>query len=1373
LLRYNSNRWENWSPNFLTAESDTLQTVTSRGSSTTTGANFGGNVGIGTTSPASKLHTEGANDLLTLKMTSGGYNALTLSTTFGGGNNYAINPYVAGVSNGGFEIKDLTNNTSRIVIAPTTGNVLIGTTTDAGNRLQVNGSGRFVFRNDSSEIMDLAVLTEPSGLSKSKLSLLWYGNETTSIKFVRGQNSTGGQLEFWTQVENGSIAERMRITSGGNVLIGTTTDVGSKLYVDGTMRASGALVSGGLLEFTGAWSASPYNPSSWIRAASGVGLFLVNNSISKWAGFNSTSDFIVNSGDIYVSSSSGNVGIGTTSPASKLSVGGDGYAGRAITATANNADFGVTIRQDNASGAGLQIFTTQTSWGSSPLTISNSVSNLLSIASTGAATFSNLAGTGTRMVVADANGLLSTQAIGGGAITGSGTTNYVPKFTGASTIGDSVISDTSGVILIGGSVNVNGENTHIGIDATGGAGRVGFVKKSGLQPFLAFAADPFLIAVSNSTTIAASNTFSTVLSIATSGAATFSSSVTAGGADGGTAIFAQRAGGVNTFALNTNADSSFTLFDHASGSYTAGITQKSGNVGIGTTNPQRKLQITDGEVYVRLNPTDVAGTYIVGAADGKFYIIPESTFVPTVTLSAGNVGIGTTSPQTSLTLNRTNVGFAGQLQIASDNFAQISFYNSSALTPNSTNRKASIIHVVSDNTFQIANQVSGAALVLQGSDSGGGNVLIGTTNNTTNGGLLQVGQVPNSSSSSIGFNNNDNAAISARYSMTFQVNNDNNISGRVFDWRNGGKGYTDGTLLMTLNASGNLGLGVTPSAWNNSTKALQISNASIYGSTNYGFFGSNIVWTNTGDQYISNGFASVYGQISGEHRWYIAPSGTAGNAISFTQAMTLDANGDLQIGTSTSSGEKLTVYGSSEGAVIFQNSTSGTGAGNGLYLGVLNSENYLWTYENQPLIVGTNNTERLRITSGGNLLLGLTSDFGYLLSVNGTSYFQGAALFNNTVVARNATTAAALGQFSVMGAGEFMSTGALAGYFWENRSGGVTSSSNWYGWYTTSGVVHLYNGSVNLLGINGSTGAATFSGSVTAEDGLRSNRTQDALSGMFLRSTINGTTIVNNGIILGKTNSSNNASSIVYTHTSDGSALNRLGFGFWANDNLLNILANGNVGIGTTAPAAKLDVDSIGYSIFANNSSGNRIVKLGTHSSSGEPAIQATLSNNTARYLMLNPDGGNVLIGTTADNGYKLRVNGKGYFDNNVVITPTSESWAEGLSFVMPTSTTWGGLRWRRERAGNDGNWYIGFTALDATDDLVFGANNGGAQVDNIIRLTKAGNVGIGNTSPGAKLVVQSGSINTSIGQPAGSTSLNVYGNAITAQSDSTVQQIL
>ena len=59
-------------------------------------------------------------------------------------------------------------------------------------------------------------------------------------------------------------------------------------------------------------------------------------------------------------------------------------------------------------------------------------------------------------------------------------------------------------------------------------------------------------------------------------------------------------------------------------------------------------------------------------------------------------------------------------------------------------------------------------------------------------------------SSSIALTNNDNATISANYSLVFQADRNNNIGGRSFDWKFGGKGYSDGTLQMYLTQAGNL-----------------------------------------------------------------------------------------------------------------------------------------------------------------------------------------------------------------------------------------------------------------------------------------------------------------------------------------------------------------------------------------------------------------------------------------------------------------------------------------------------------------------------------------------------------------------------------------
>ena len=121
------------------------------------------------------------------------------------------------------------------------------------------------------------------------------------------------------------------------------------------------------------------------------------------------------------------------------------------------------------------------------------------------------------------------------------------------------------------------------------------------------------------------------------------------------------------------------------------------------------------------------------------------------------------------------------------------------------------------------------------------------------------------------------------------------------------------TERMRLDASGNLGLGVTPSAWSATFKVLEIANFSFFSGTGgLSSYIDNNAYFNVSNQYIykNTGYAGEYAMLTsdGSHRWYTAPSGTAGNAISFTQAMTLDASGNLGVGT-TLPGAKLDVNG--------------------------------------------------------------------------------------------------------------------------------------------------------------------------------------------------------------------------------------------------------------------------------------------------------------------------------------------------------------------------------------------------------------------------------------------------------------------------------
>jgi hypothetical protein len=163
------------------------------------------------------------------------------------------------------------------------------------------------------------------------------------------------------------------------------------------------------------------------------------------------------------------------------------------------------------------------------------------------------------------------------------------------------------------------------------------------------------------------------------------------------------------------------------------------------------------------------------------------------------------------------------------------------------------------------------------------------------------------------------------------------------------------------------------------------------------------------------------------------------------------------------------------------------------------------------------------------------------------------------------------------------------------------------------------------------------------------------------------------------------------------------------------------------------------------------------------PDGQTNLSSNyipkaTAGYKLGNSliyDNGSAIgIGTTAP-AQALDVVG------NIRCVPASSAWAEGLSFSMPTTSSWGGLRWRRERANADGNHYIGYIGTDTTDDLVFGSNNGGTQIDNNIRITKAGLVGVGTTSPSTKFHVYG---NAEVGDSTADTGLIVRHGSGAAQ---------
>jgi len=188
----------------------------------------------------------------------------------------------------------------------------------------------------------------------------------------------------------------------------------------------------------------------------------------------------------------------------------------------------------------------------------------------------------------------------------------------------------------------------------------------------------------------------------------------------------------------------------------------------------------------------------------------------------------------------------------------------------------------------------------------------------------------------------------------------------------------------------NLGLGVTPSAWSNNT-AIQLGGGSIYSYSANDRVGivKNAYIQGSAAYYKNSDYASNYLQYGGQHLWYNAPSGTAGNAISFTQAMTLDASGNLGIGGNAASGVRLHVQ-STNTQVTFQDNYTNKGSGPSTYVNFYaanaragyigypgSNDFYLWNESNSNILFATNAAERMRIDSSGNLLVGTTSAAAY------------------------------------------------------------------------------------------------------------------------------------------------------------------------------------------------------------------------------------------------------------------------------------------------------------------------------------------------------------------------------------------------------------
>jgi hypothetical protein len=1074
------------------------------------------------------------------------------------------------------------------------GNIGIGTTSPA-SMLHISGTGntftRYTNTSNSGQLMDV-------------------GSNSSGQHFIFGYGAY--PMLFGT---NGS--EVLRITSAGNVGIGTTSPA-YKLDVSGTIFSGGSFGNRGV---DAAYRIKFYD-NGGVANDAGIGLDGSAGAEEMW--FNSLNGFYWSTGtngEKMRITQGGNVGIGTTSPATALDVIGAGTFSSSVTVKGDLFIWGGNAAQAgqitaNSAGGGLYLAASGTNQNIRLVPSGTGiVQSLGSFDVQGAATFTSSVtassliksgGTAAQYLMAD--GSVSTLT---NPVTGTGTTNYVPKFTSASAIGNSQIFD-------------NG--TNVGIGTTAPVGSLNISKNSTVD------------GLSQAITISSSS--------------------------------------VPTQRMNLGyvPGSNYSFIDTI-------------NYGINNTNQALSLQP-----------------------------------------SGGKVGIGTTSPIAPLTVLSASTGYSSDSQIkisdgSTSYYGGLSFDDAGSTrlsVRNSYDGTGSIIGFGFGSSADKVQIIDGTGLIVNE-----GKVGIGTTSPVS---ILHIEQIQNSESLITLRNNRQDLANVPIFGISAQ-NHTVDVA-RISFYRGGGgsSGYLtfstkfDNASSLTekvrIDGAGNVGIGTT-----NPAQPLVVSNGGAAG----------FEWVpSTGRWYRYNRSTSAYAGIyteASEHTWSIGTS----------EAMRINSSGNVGIGT-TAPAHKLSVVGSGTG--IAHIGDAGFGSGNYVgasFNGTLSTTNYNilssptdpHLYLNRPagsaIKFREANVEQMTILAGGNVGIGTTapanklsvSQGGYnnlatQLSVLNTSVAQKAHVAYDTVLIQQDDAPT----LRIHEAGENLSTTI-------SSDGGISRIA------TSGALAFSVNGNPANPGWNGMGGIEAMRMITNGNVGIGTTAPAEklhAIGNVKIEQTSNVSAILtlnpNSGALgtgyqwnlVGVNSAASYAFQIREASTAYLHINNSAGGG------------GGNVGIGTTSPYEKLEVagaisatgvsagsSAQGHSTTLAVSGGTSYLYAVDWGAEFKPlsvqgktiSLETGTGSTTARVTIDN--SGNVGIGTTSP-AYKLDVVGK-IFSNTEI---------QASSAVI-----------------NSSGGYASFGSNSGATPIRIGRDT----TSNDIIINASGNVGIGTTAPGQKLSVEGGSI--------------------------------
>jgi hypothetical protein len=493
---------------------------------------------------------------------------------------------------------------------------------------------------------------------------------------------------------------------------------------------------------------------------------------------------------------------------------------------------------------------------------------------------------------------------------------------------------------------------------------------------------------------------------------------------------------------------------------------------------------------------------------------------------------------------------------------------------------------------------------------------------------------------------------------------------------------------VVLFPSANVGIKATPKAWASGYSVLNVGAAATISWTGAGAndfsLSTNAYYDATDDrwEYAGTGDGSArYSMtaLSYEHRWYNAPVGTANAAISYTQAMTLTGGGNLLIGTTTDLGYKLFVNGS----IVNQGNINSTGdpgllIDTGQRLGFNESGVRSWTVK----------------ATGGNLAFNSGDGYG--------SFTFGASVTASSLI---------------------KSGGTSSQYLMADGSVSTIQTANVY---TQTFFIPDTSGTAQWVKV-GTWTAAQGGQVVTVE--IAGHAGYNATTGQ-------------------------NQSVYIYMKTSNGSSVDPSGFA--ADSSFYTQGLNVAIGAGNViweANAAGVSATTYTlYVLFGQYTNGSQYTvtsrggtwaNVGTLTAPSGTTSSSTILLSEFRYSannqLLTLDGNSsVLIGTTTNAGFKLDVDGTGRFTNLLQVNgPSGEARTDlhGISLYNANndyrisldtqSGTRGFIRYNVDTAGSTFHGHI------------FSAGDYNSSVTDLMLVRADGNVGIGTTSPAAKLQVE------------------------------------